>query len=268
MDTTKSRMSIAALSLFALATAPVLAGERPYDPEMRRIIDTVYKQLDDFTDEMGSKARSGKVTNAAGVATDISEFVADFKAEGKRLRERFNSDDAATTNAFEFLKKAKAADGFVGRHPGFSEAESEWARFQPTLRTLAAAYLIDWDADPASWKALRMTDREIKELLGDLQSQIKAAGKGLDSVAKSAGVDRAARQELATAVDSLRAIAKGLRGAFGKQEPVGPRVESVLAGAKAIQETAGTLGIAEAAKGAWAPLEKSLATLAGAFGKS
>jgi len=268
MNTTKSKIAIAALVALALLAAPVLAGERLYDPEMRRLIDTAYKQLDDFTDEMGSKAKNAKVTNAAGVTTDISDFIADFKAEGKRLRERFNSDDAATTNALEFLKKAKAADGFVGRHPGFTDADSEWARFRPTLSSLAGAYNIDWDSDPANWKAVRMTDRQVKDLLGTVERQIKDAGKALDSAAKAAGIDKAAAKGLKSSVAGLGSSAKALKGSFAKQAPVGESVSGLLAKATSVGETAGTLGIAEAAKGAWAPLEKSLGTLAAAFGKS
>ena len=76
----------------------------------------------------------------------------------------------AAGNALDFLRKGKAADGFIERHPGFSGADSEWTYLKPVLVNLAGAYNIDWASDPATWKPVRTSDKSISGTLAGASS--------------------------------------------------------------------------------------------------
>ena len=235
--------SLAVLALFA-SVAPAAAGERAYDAAVEKLIRNANSGLGKFTREMSSKARGAKVTRG-DVEVDISDYLEDFATEGRRISERFAEGASGDQNVLEFLRKAKGTDGFIQRHPGFTGAETEWAALKPTLMGLAGAYGIDWESDPATWKASRMRDAEIAGMLAGLDSQVKGVGKSLTAAGKAAKVDKAALKSLTAQSKSLAGASAAMKKAFSKKQAIGPAASSYLDTLAKVQESASALGIAD-----------------------
>ena len=256
----------AALTTLALVAAPLAAADRPYDAAVDKMIDTAYRGLDKFGDEMSSKAKGAKVTRE-GVETDISDFMKDFKSDGKLLKERFGANDMAAGNALNFLRKGKATDGFIERHPGFTGADSEWTYLRPVLVDLAGAYNIDWATDPATWKAVRSSDKTGSGMLAGLDKQVKAVGSAATKAGKAAKVDKAALKSLDGSVAALRGSAKSLTDAFKQKLPTGSAADGFFAAVETLQSGIAGLGLSDATASAMSPLSTSVKSLATALGR-
>ena len=214
-----------AASVLLCAGAPAVAAERVYDAEVGKMIDSARRGLDRFVGAMSGKAKGAKVTRD-GVETDISDFLEDFKTDGKRMDEKFSEGGDAEQNVLGFLQKAKATDGFLDRHPGFTGAETEWAAMLPTTMSLASAYGVDWSGDPAGWSASRVRDAEIASLLKGLDTQAKGLDKALTAAGKAAKVDKAALKGLSSQVKSLAAASSTFSKSFSSKKPVGGAARS------------------------------------------
>lgn len=235
------RWALAALGIAALA-APATAAERIYDNAVAKLIDGTNSGLKKFVREMSSTAKGARVTRD-GVETDISDFLEDFQTEGKRLDERFTEGASGDQNVLAFLKKAKATDGFIARHPGFTGAETEWAAMKPTMMSLGAAYGIDWNADPETWKPSRVRDTEIAGMLKGLSTQTKGLNKALNTAGKAAKVDKAALKALNSQVNGLSSATSTLSKNFSKKLPIGPSVSSYADALGKVQDAATQLGL-------------------------
>jgi hypothetical protein len=265
MKTVVRNIALAA-ALATLALAPLAAAERPYDKQVEGWIDDAYRGLDRFADEMNSKAKGAKVTRD-GVETDISDFMKDFKSAGRLLRERYGSDDMASLNALEFLRKGKGTDGFVQRHPGFTGADSEWASLRPTLVNLAAAYNIDWESDPATWRPVRTSDKAILSMLTGLEKQAKDLGKATTKAGKAAKVDKAALKGITDSIATLAGSGKAFSAAFKKQQPIGSAADGFFGNLERVESALAGVGLEGATASAMTPLTSAAKSLTTALGR-
>ena len=265
----RARMSliVAACGLIYLviAAAPSVAADRPYDRDVAKLIDRANKDLGRFLGNMKGDAKGAKVTRG-GVEYDVSDSLDDLKAEGGRLESRFATDAKAAPTALTFLQKAKAFDGFIDRHPGFSGADKEWTALRPTLDSLADAYQIDWGGDPDQWQAIRSSDAEIAGWAKQLDTDIKGYTSALGKAAKDAKVDRAARTGLDEQVKTLAGGAKTLQKALSSRVPATNALESLARSAQGISEQAHSLGLGGVAESAAKPLADTLAKIYSALG--
>jgi hypothetical protein len=248
-----------------LVTAPAVGADRPYDRDVAKLIDRANKDLGKFLGNMKGDAQGAKVTRD-GVEYDVSDSLADLKAEGARLGERFAGDAKAAPTALAFLQKAKGVDGFIERHPGFSGADQEWAALRPTLDSLADAYQIDWAGDPKSWQAMRNSDAEIAGMARQLNTDIKSYAGALNQAAKAANLDGAQRAALTAQAKTLTGGAKGLQKALSGRVPAGNSMESLIKSAQALSEQVSKLGLGGSVDAAAKTLSSSLGTLSGALG--
>ncbi|MGE0639804.1 MAG: hypothetical protein AB7G12_17180 [Thermoanaerobaculia bacterium] len=247
-----------------LAPAPASAANRPRDRQVGELVDRANDRLAEFIDDMSRRAITAKVTRD-GVETDVSDFLKDFQASGKSLAQRYSGSSVANQTALDFLRHAKAADGFIGRHPDFSGNDSGWRELVPTMESLAAAYNIDWASGPASdWVATRATDKEVSSMLGGLAKAVKSSGSAVDKAAKGAGMDADARKALTSATKGLGTQAKQLKSAFSSGQAIDGGVDKLVADADGIGSRIAAAGLPEST---WAPAEKAIGDLARAFGR-
>jgi hypothetical protein len=262
--TIHTRLTVSGLLLVVALTTPVLAADRPYDRDVAKLIDRANDDLGKFIGNMSGDAKGAKV-NRGGVEYDVSDFLADLKAEGARLDDRFGGDAKAAPTALAFLQKAKGLEGFLERHPGFSGADRQWQTLQPTLRSLADAYQIDWSAEPDSWQAMRSSDAEIAGWAKQLDGDIKSYSSALTQAAKAAKIDRTARAALDEQVKALAGGAKGLQKALSARVPATNALDSLAESVRRIGEQASSLGLGTGASSAAAPLEATLGKLSSAL---
>lgn len=249
-----------------VATAPLAAVDRPYDETVDRLVDSACRRLDYFSNEMDSKAKGAKVTRE-GVETDVSDFMKDWKGDCKLFQERFGANDMASGNALDFLRKAKATEGFIARHPGFTGADSEWDDVRPAAVGLATAYNIDWNSDPATWKPVRSSDKAITAMLAGLDKQVKGLGKSVTKAGKAAMVDKAALKGVSDSIVALGSSAKSFRGAFAKKQPIGAVADGFFDGVAGVESGIASLGLGDATAAAMKPLASSVNSLGMAFGR-
>jgi hypothetical protein len=249
----------------AVASAPAAAAERPYDRDVEKLIDRANKDLGKFIGSMKSDAKGAKVTRD-GVEYDVSDSLADLKAEGARLEERFAGDAEAAPTALAFLQKAKSVDGFIDRHPGFSGADAEWNALRPTLDSLADAYQIDWGSDPKSWQAMRHSDAEVAGWAKQLDGDIKSYASALNQAAKDMKLDGASRSALTAQAKTLTGGAKTLQKALSSRAPAGNALESLTKSVQSVSDQASKLGLGSAADAAGKSLASTLDKLSGALG--
>jgi hypothetical protein len=266
MFSKKSLRLVPLFALIAASAAPALAVDRPYDETVDRLVDSACRRLDHFGQEMSSKAKGAKV-NREGVEIDISDFMKDWKGDCKLFQERFGAGDMASGNALDFVRKAKATEGFISRHPGFTGADSEWDDVRPAAVGLATAYNIDWDSDPTTWRPVRSSDRTIAETMSRIDSQAKIYGKSLRKAAGAAKVDKAAQKGLESASAKLQAATKSMRSAFDRKQPTSGPVDAFFSALAAVDQGAADLGLEAAAAKAKEPLSGLVRNLATAFGR-
>jgi hypothetical protein len=248
-----------------VVVAPSAGADRPYDRDVAKLIDRANKDLGRFVGNMKGDAKGAKVTRA-GVEYDVSDSLDDLKAEGARLEERFAADAKAGPTALAFLQKAKAVDGFLDRHPGWSGADKEWAALRPTLQSLADAYGIDWSGDPDQWQVTRNSDAEIAGWAKQLDDDIKSYASALNKAAKDAKVDSAARAGLTSQVKALAGGAKTLQKALSARTPATNAVESLARSAQSVSQQAQSLGLSAAAESAAQPLVATMTKISSALG--
>jgi hypothetical protein len=248
-----------------ITAGPAAGAERPYDRDVAKLIDRANKDLGRFLGNMKGDAKGAKVTRD-GVEHDVSDSLADLKAEGMRLEERFATDAKAAPTALAFLQKAKAVDGFLDRHPGFSGADKEWAALRPSLQSLADAYQIDWNGDPSQWRATRNSDAEIAGWAKQLDSDIKSYASALGKAAKDAKVDRAARAGLDEQVKALAGGAKTLQKALSSRTAASNAAVSLASSVRSVNDQAQSLGLSAASESAAEPLVATLTKISSALG--
>lgn len=229
------------MSVLALLAVSPLAADRVYDRDVKKLIDQADSGLNRFMGRMSSEAKSAKVTRD-GVEVDISNYLADLKTSGNKLDSRFASG-AAGTEALDFLKRAKFAEEFWGRHPGFSGADAEWSALSGTLGALAGAYQIDWKSDPAGWRPVRMDDQELATLAGGLDQQLKSYGKELNTAARAAKVDSSSLSSLTGLTNGAREAAKGFSTTVKRKAPAGSSLQGVQNACRALADKASALGV-------------------------
>jgi len=261
-----TRIAVLSVALAAVALAPLAAADRAYDRDVEKLIADAHRGVDRFSREMDSKAKGAKVTRD-GVETDVSDFMKDFQSAGRLLNERYGPDDMASQNALEFLRKGKATDGFVQRHPGFTGADSEWASLRPVLVNLAAAYNIEWDSDMTTWRPVRTSDKSIASMLTGLEKQAKYLGKVTAKAGKTAKVDKAALKGVADSIVTLGGSGKAFSDAFKKKQPVGSAADGFFAALEKVNGGIASVGLEGATKSAMTPLTSAAKSLGTALGR-
>jgi hypothetical protein len=266
MISRRTSMLLPAAVLIVIATAPLAAVDRPYDDTVDRLVDSACRRLDHFSNEMDSKAKGAKVTRE-GVEIDVSDFMKDWKGDCNLFQDRFGANDMASGNALDFVRKAKATEGFIARHPGFTGADSEWDDVRPAAIGLATAYNIDWDSDPATWKPVRSSDKAIGAMLAGVERQVKELGKSVNKAGKAAKVDKAALKGVSDSIAALGSSAKSFRSAFGKELPIGAAADGFFDRVTRVESGVAELGLGEATAAAMKPLAASAKNLGLAFGR-
>jgi hypothetical protein len=261
-----SRASQVALAFVVATFAPLAAAERPYDRDVEKLIGDATRGLDRYASSMTNDAKGAKVTRD-GVEVDVSDFMKDFRSGGRLLRDRFSSDDMAALNALDFLKKAKANDGFIQRHPGFTGGDAEWAALKPTLAGLAGAYGIDWDSDPTTWRPVRSSDKTIQSLVSGLEKQSKDLGKAVAKAGKAAKVDKKALKGLTDSIAALGGAGRAFSETFKKKQPVGGAADSFFSSLEGVESAISGLGLEGATASMLKPLTSAAKSAASALGR-
>jgi len=257
------------LVFLAVVAIPCLTWggmDRPYDDTTKRLIDNAKDGVDRFKDKIHDKFKVEKIIRG-GVETDVSDYLDDLKKSAEDLEDRYKLDYAANPDALEFLKKAKTTDAFMSTHQGQTGADTEWLELRSTLTALAAAYNIDWEDDPANWRATRATDAEVKQMASNLENAAKEFDKSVDKAGKQAHLPDSSRKDLDVSCEYLKKATKTMKNAVGDKKPVAGALDAVLNTAEDLRAKVDAAGLSASVSGSWASLDRPLNGLASAFGR-
>ena len=244
------------IGLAAIAGRIALA-ERPYDAEVKRLIDYTNRGVSDFRSAARSDFKNSRMTLADGTQIDVSNALKDLAEAGKKLDSRYGSDYAAVPEATDFLKRFRAADDFARTHEGISGAKNEWDLLRQNVTKLSAVYGVDLTTDPATWQPARTTDGALRAEAASLEAQAKGFRKTLDDAAKAAGLEKGRRKSLEGESDTLVDTAHALRGTIDDGRPAAGALERVSTAIKDLSSLVDSSKLTDAVAGAWSGVTSS-----------
>lgn len=255
-------------SLVLLLVAQVAAADqRLYDKEVKLLLGEVERDLQRFVKGIEPEYRKGTLRSSEG-EVKVSGYLDDLTKSCKQISARMTSDYAASgeVKAFLVLVSAVKIRSDAGR-PLFG-AEEEWRDLEPRLSRLADVYGVDWrdSGNPTSWNARRYPDREVKGFFSSLGVALKGYGKHLKGdLKRDKSLDGQQRKAIAAEVASLGQKTKDLEKAFGRQAAVGPDVEALVNGLRALGESMNEHPLSAATTADWGQVQNQMGNLTVAF---
>lgn len=154
-------LKVFALSVAMVATAAVTQTQfvRPSDTDVKNLIGQVGQSRDRFQDALDSKLKSSILRGASG-EVNVDKFLDDLKRNADQMRDRYNSDYAASTEVLTLLRQGTDIHTFMSGQAGAFKGKSEWEAFASVLGTLATAYGTSFPL-PQGASARRMNDKEV-----------------------------------------------------------------------------------------------------------
>jgi len=203
------------LCVVAAGTTTAAQGTRMADKEVKKLMETIEKDIDLFKKAMGSEYRKAVLKSPSG-EVDIEAYLKNLKDLAKKMKGRFDSKNAANGEVLAFLKYAQPIQARHDRGDSLFGAEKEWPRLSGDMERLGAEYGIRWKSSPDYWKASRLNDKELKQVLESFQKSIGNFRKDLDKAAKKAEVPKAQREKVLDAAKRMEDVAKDVKKAVDK----------------------------------------------------
>ncbi len=264
------RIAIAGLVLGLVAgVTRAQAPSRPSDKDVKALMGQVDQGVRRFVDGMDPQMRSAILRGERG-EIDVKASLNDFQQAIARMRDRFDPPGySAGTEVVAVLKQARDLNEGIAVRPGMSGSDPRWHDAVPLFVKLAAAYHIDWQGDPASWTAVRVSDGELKNAATALRKASETFGKDLgNAVKKDQALDTAARKRATDKAAALTTAAKSFEELVKKGADTTAALDRVMAAAADVKAFVDgyTGGVALAPR--WAPVDAQLNTIARACGLS
>lgn len=211
------RVSISLLigSVAIAASSAAASSRRLKDDDLRKLMEEAKKDVERLTDAVDSQYRKATIRTATSEVA-IEGYLKDLKKSAETMRDRFKEDYAAGREVLSFLRQASAIEKRAAGGGGLFGAEKEWPRLRGTLGRLSQVYAVDWNANPDSWAARRMNDRQLQEAIGKFSNGAKSFKKSLESALEHVNdVGKEERKALMSAVDRLSSTADDLKDSVG-----------------------------------------------------
>ncbi|HEY2960851.1 MAG TPA: hypothetical protein VGJ37_00420 [Pyrinomonadaceae bacterium] len=271
--------------LFCLAAASQLQAQvvgQPYrlsDKEVGRIIKQIENQTKTFRKSLDDALDRSRV-NGTRREDDINAFVKAFEEQTKRLHDRFNDHKSVAADVEAVLDRAAAIDGFMGRQRLRERAENDWFALKASLDELAQAYNVSWRWGgpvslaggsnlPYGGSALpyRLTDKEVEQILRNIERQSDRFKSGLDSALDKSRLNGTQREDdVNEFIKQFDKEVKRLHDRFADHKSVAADVQSVLDRAARIDDFMSRRQLDRKAQDDWSTLRANLDELSQAYG--
>jgi hypothetical protein len=265
---TYASVLVLGFALFGLAAnAASQTPSRLNDKEVKQLITDTREAVDRFVDKMNPQMRTA-ILKGEDYSIDVKASLKEMDELGNKASSAFNPPNNAGVEVAAYLKKLKTFDKGLSQRPGLSGADKYWEDARPAFGRLAAAYRIDWSADPTNWSSHRVSDPEVSAAAQDIKKASGTLGKAVDNALKAdKSVDKAARAAMTTQIKGLETAAED----FGKQFKDGRDAAPALARlSESLDKTAAAIPAAALAGPGGTSLESikaKMSVLNRAFGK-
>jgi DNA repair exonuclease SbcCD ATPase subunit len=125
---------------------PYAGSDLPYrvtDKEVDDLLTRIENQSDKFRGSLDHALDRSRLNNTRR-EDNVNEFVKNFYAASKRLRENFNDHKSTAADVESVLQQATQINTFMRRHPLDSTAHSDWTTLRLSLDELARIYNVTW----------------------------------------------------------------------------------------------------------------------------
>ena len=241
------------------------AADRLTDKDVKALIERIDQERDRFEDQLDGEVKRS-ILRGPGGEVHVERYLDDLQENVKKLKERFSSEYAASAEATAVLRQGGDIGRFIASKPPSFDGASEWNRLAASLSQLAAAYGTSVPV-PDGQVARRVNDHEIKAATTQLAKDADQFRKELDaSLKRDASVSKATREAANREVEELKADAKRLGSLAGDGRPASGEAKALLDQAATVRGAMSGKTLSPPARTAWAQIDKSLETVALAFG--
>jgi hypothetical protein len=248
-----------------LLASPMLRAERLSDKDVKALIDRINHERDRFEDQLDGKLKRS-ILRGPGGEVNVERYLDDLQENVGKLKDRFNSQYAASAEATTVLRQGSDIQRFMAAQPPNFDGASEWNRLASSLGELATVYGTTVPM-PERQQARRLNDREVQKAADDLAKGADRFKKDLDSALKNdKTVDKATREAAVQEADALKKDAKSLASVVGGGRPASGEAKALLDRAAAIRSASSGRALSPAAQAAWGSVENGLDKVAQAFG--
>jgi hypothetical protein len=147
-----------ALFLCSIPTLAQVPRERLTDKDIKTLIDQVDEGRDKFEGNLDGGFKGSTVRGPNG-EVKVSAALQDYQDNTKKLKDRFTSDYAASSEVATILRQSTAIDRYLQGAPNDMKGRSEWDRQSANIKRLAEAYGTTFPF-PDGAAARRMNDKE------------------------------------------------------------------------------------------------------------
>ncbi|HXG63924.1 MAG TPA: hypothetical protein VNO70_02385 [Blastocatellia bacterium] len=235
------------------------------EQEMRNLLERIEKGSDNFRASLDAALDKSRFDDSK-TEDNINEFVKAYETATDRLKERWNDKDSATGAVEEVLTRAGRIDNFMARHELTARAQEDWAYVRKNLDELAQAYNVTWTWAGVSHTPHRVTDKEVRSALDQIEKRADSFRASLDAALDDSRFDDSkAEDEINRYVKEFEGATDRLEDRFGKNQSAASDVEEVLRRAAAIDDFMRRHSLTPQAQSDWAALRGALDQLAEAY---
>jgi hypothetical protein len=266
MITRPFRLAAVCLAVAAVFAGAAVAAERLTDKQLEQHIQTIDRGFDEWKDALERNNYDDAVIKSAAGTIRVEQFLEDFEKDIDTLKERYNSNYAASREAVTLLRRASDVERRYQRQGG--PGASEWSALSGRFATLATAYGASWPIDANSTDVGRLGDKELASRVQDLERSANRLRNEADKAAGQAKVDKPTREALKSELTTLERNAKDVRERVQDGHPASSEVSALLGQLGGASSKVSNLPLSAQGKQALSSLDTSAAALARAFGES
>lgn len=263
------RLLIILVMLCVAAAGLVTAqqGTRMADKQVKKLMETIEKDVEHFTKAMGSEYRKATLRSPSG-EVDIAAYLKNLKDLAKKMKSRFDSKNPANGEVLAFLQYVQPIQARHDRGDSLFGAEKEWPRFSGDIERLSAEYGIRWKSDPGYWKASRLNDKELGQVLESFRKSIGNFRKDLDKAAKKAEVTDQERKKVIDTVKRMEDVAKDVKKAVDKGTDASGAVALLKSSVEQAKNFISQKGLEVEIASSWADVERNWGMVRSGFNLS
>jgi len=253
-----------AVVVAVLVAKPAVSADRLPDKDVKSLIERIDKERDRFEDQLDGKIKSSIIRNPGG-EVNVERFLDDLQANVDKLKERFQSDYAASAEVTTVLRQGTDIQRFMATQPPDLDGASEWNRVAASLGELAKVYGTSFPISEGQ-QARRFNDRELGKIAADLAKSADQFKVDLESALKTdTTIDQPTKDSTVHEVKGLKEDAEKLASTLDDGRPASGEAKAVLARAAKIRTAASGRTLSAAAQTAWTSVETGLEKVAKAF---
>jgi len=255
-----------ALIATALVATPAVAADRLPDKDVKALLERIDNERDRFEDQLDKKIKSS-IFRGSGGEVNVERFLDDLQENVDRLKDRFNSDYAASAEATTVLRQCTDIRRFMSTQPPDLDGASEWNRLASSLAELAKVYATTFPL-PEGEQARRFNDGEVEKVASELAKSADQFKKDLESALKTdTTLDQPTKDSAVREVNGLKEDAEKLASTVDDGKPATGEAKVLLDRATRIRGAAASSGraLSPAAQTAWGSVETGLQKVALAF---